>query len=66
MKLSKETIKEINRHTSPNNMLVANKAGLYRLDVPIKVQCAIPVNSLEKGQVVEVGAVRLTMYNQIV
>ena len=66
MKLSKKTIDEINRYTSPDNLLVAKKAGLYRLRVPIKVKCIIPVATLKEGMLLEVTAVRVTVSNGLV
>ena len=66
MKLSKKTISEINRYTSPNNLLVANKAGLYRLRVPIQVKCIHSVGSLRNEMLLEVMAVRLTVNNGLV
>ena len=66
MRLSKKTIDEINRYTSPDNLLVANKAGLYRLRVPIKVKCIAPTDSLKKDKLLEVTAVRLTVSNGLV
>jgi len=66
MRLSKKTIDEINKYTSPENILVAKKTGLYRLRVPIKVKCVIPLANMKAGVLLEVMAVRLTVNNRLV
>lgn len=65
MRLSKKTIDEINKYTSPNNMLVVNVAGIRRLDTPIRVMCIVSDGPLRKGMVLSVTAVKVTMMNKL-
>jgi len=65
MELSQKTIDEINKYTSPKNMLVVNVAGIKRLDVPIKVQCVRDIGLFKAGMRLNVTAVKLTVHNEL-